>query len=258
MAITLSPSRNACANVQPQLLGYGAKVMTGESARTLANVFLFKDMSDEARKRVEDRCRWHDFSPHEQIIDFQDDSQDVYFITRGVARVVNYSISGREVAFDDLKDGSVFGELAAVDGEPRSANVVAIAPTTVGIMNPVTFRSVLEEHPTVALSLMKRLTQMVRMSVERIMDLSTLGANNRVYAELLRLAKPTAQDDGSAKIDPIPIHSELASRVSTTRETVARVLSDLSRKGLVKRDGNVLQLADTGRLRDMVEQFRGD
>ncbi|MDW3207534.1 MAG: Crp/Fnr family transcriptional regulator [Alphaproteobacteria bacterium] len=232
--------------------------MTGESARTLANVFLFKDLSEEDRARVEARCRWRDFAPQEQIIDFQDDSQDVYFITRGVARVVNYSISGREIAFDDLKEGAVFGELAAVDGEPRSANVVAVAPTTVGLMHPQTFRSVLEEHPEIAFTLMKRLTQMVRMSVERIMDLSTLGANNRVYAELLRLAKPTVQDDGTAKIDPIPIHSELASRVSTTRETVARVLSDLSRKGLVKRAGNVLQLTDTNRLRDMVEQFRGD
>lgn len=236
----------------------GESAKTGENARTLAEVFLFKDLPDETRKRVEDRCRWHDFNPQEQIIDFQSDSQDVYFITRGVARVVNYSISGREIAFDDLKDGSVFGELAAVDGEPRSANVVAVAPTTVGIMNPVTFRSVLEEHPAVALILMKRLTQMVRMSVERIMDLSTLGANNRVYAELLRLAKPSVQEDGTAKINPIPIHSELASRVSTTRETVARVLSDLSRKGLVQRSGNVLQLTDTARLRDMVEQFRGD
>ena len=232
--------------------------MTGENARTLAKVFLFKDLSEEDRARVEARCKWRDFAPQEQIIDFQDDSQDVYFVTRGVARVVNYSISGREIAFDDLKEGSVFGELAAVDGEPRSANVVAVAPTTVGLMHPMTFRSVLEEHPEIAFNLMKRLTQMVRMSVERIMDLSTLGANNRVYAELLRLAKPTIQDDGTAKIDPIPIHSELASRVSTTRETVARVLSDLSRKGLVKRAGNVLQLTDTNRLRDMVEQFRGD
>lgn len=232
--------------------------MSEPTARTLSKVFLFKDLTEAERAKVESRCRWRDYAPQEQIIDFQDDSQDIYFVTRGIARVVNYSVSGREIAFDDLKEGAVFGELAALDGEPRSANVVAVAPTTVGMMHPATFRSVLEEHPSVAFKLMHRLTQMVRMSVERIMDLSTLGANNRVYAELLRLAKATETPERTARIDPIPIHSELASRVSTTRETVARVLSDLSRKGLVKRTGNVLQLSDTDRLRDMVEQFRGE
>ncbi len=228
------------------------------NARSLANVFLFKDLSNESREKIEARCRWRDCSPQEQMIDFKDDTQDIFFIVRGVARVVNYSVSGREIAFDDLKAGSIFGELAAIDGEPRSANVIAVTDTTVAMMKPETFRQVLIEHPSVALALMRRLTQMVRVSVERIMDLSTLGANNRVYAELLRLAKPTMKDDGTGRIEPVPIHSEMASRVSTTRETVARVLSDLSRKGLVKRTGNVLLLTDTDRLRDMVEQFRGD
>ena len=229
-----------------------------DASRSLADVFLFRGLSDEARKGIEARCRWKDCAPQEPIIDFQDDSQDVYFVTRGIARVVNYSMSGREIAFDDLKPGAVFGELAALDGEPRSANVVAVAPTTVGMMHPATFREVLAENPEVAFIMMKRLTQMIRVSVERIMDLSTLGANNRVYAELLRLAKPMDDDENAAKIDPIPIHSELASRVSTTRETVARVLSDLSRKGLARRKGTVLELSDVERLRMMVEQFRGD
>lgn len=233
-----------------------------ETSRSLGEIFLFHGLSEQARKGIEARCRWKDYAPQETIIDFQDDSQDVYFVTRGTARVVNYSMSGREIAFDDLKPGSVFGELAALDGEPRSANVVAVAPTTVAMMHPSTFREVLAENPDVSMILMRRLTQMIRVSVERIMDLSTLGANNRVYAELLRLAKVNSDsgDDGieRAKIDPIPIHSELASRVSTTRETVARVLSDLSRKGLTKRKGNVLELTDVGRLRTMVEQFRGD
>lgn len=238
-------------------MGWGEDMAEG-SARTLGGVFLFKGLSADELKRVEERCRWRDYAPQEQIIDFQGDTQDVYFIINGVARVVNFSVSGREIAFDDLKTGAVFGELAALDGEPRSANVIAIQPTTVAMMHPATFRSVLEDYPAVSFTLMQRLTQMVRMSVERIMDLSTLGANNRVYAELLRLAKATETDEGTATIEPIPIHAELASRVSTTRETVARVLSDLSRKGLVKRNSNILNLTDTERLRDMVEQFRGD
>ncbi|MEM9682978.1 MAG: helix-turn-helix domain-containing protein, partial [Pseudomonadota bacterium] len=84
-----------------------------------------------------------------------------------------------------------------------------------------------------------------------------LGANNRVYAELLRLSKPGIRDDNTATIQPIPIHGDIASRVSTTRETVARVLGELSRSDLVRRMDDQLVILDVERLEDMVEQFRG-
>ena len=120
-----------------------------------------------------------------------------------------------------------------------------------------TFRELLQEHPEVASRIMVHMAQIIRASTERIMDLSTLGANNRVYAELLRLAKPGIRDDNTAMIQPIPIHGDIASRVSTTRETVARVLGDLSRTDLVKREDDRLIILDVERLEDMIEQFRG-
>ena len=78
---------------------------------------------------------------------------------------------------------------------------------------------------------------MVRQASERIMDLSTLGANNRIHAELLRQAMTNLKPDNSAEIRPIPHHGEIASRVSTTRETVARVLGRLTEQGLIRRKG---------------------
>lgn len=232
--------------------------MTEDERRSLRDIAVFRDLAEDALQEIEAKCRWRSYAPHEQIIDFQDESKDVFFVTRGAVRVVNYSVSGREVAFDDIMAGSIFGELAALDGEPRSANVVAIAPTTVASMSPPAFREMLAAHPDVALELMRRLARIIRTSVERIMDLSTLGAHNRVYAEILRLAKQGRLEGESAIISPIPIHGEVASRVSTTRETVARVFSDLSRKGLVKRKGNTLEIVDLHKLQDMVEEFRGE
>lgn len=232
--------------------------MSEADAKTLAGIEIFADIDEDRLRAIEARCRWRNYAPQEQIIDFQDDSQDVFFITRGAVRVVNYSVSGREVAFDDMGTGRTFGELAALDGHPRSANVVAINSTTVAFMNPATFKAVLAENPDVALKLMCSMAQIIRTSVERIMDLSTLGAHNRVYAELLRLAGMGTKEDGTARISPVPIHGDMASRVSTTRETVARVLSDLSRKGLVRRQGPELLITDFERLRQMVEEFRGE
>lgn len=225
---------------------------------SLRGINLFQKLADEVIEGLNKRCTWRRYRINEQIIDRQDNSRDVYFVSRGMVRIVNYSLSGREVTFDDVQEGEVFGELAALDGAPRSANVVALSEVVVGMMSPDVFQRTLLEHPDIALLLMARLAHVIRASTGRIMDLSTLGANNRVYAELLRLAKPNAKDDNTAVIDPIPIHGDIASRVSTTRETVARVISDLSRKSIVIRQDNSLHIPDVTRLADMVEQFRGE
>ncbi len=230
--------------------------MSGEQPNTLANVGLFRGLPDATRQALEKRCRWRNFAAHEQIIDRQSTSQDVYFIVHGRVRVVNYSMSGREIAFDEIESGSYFGELAAIDGEPRSANIVALETTTVAMLSSEAFRAALEENPELALQLMLRMSSIIRASTERIMDLSTLGANNRIYAELLRLAKSDIREDNTAVITPVPIHGDIASRVSTTRETVARVLSELSRLELVKRERNRLVILDLEHLTEMVEQFQ--
>ncbi|MDJ0896777.1 MAG: Crp/Fnr family transcriptional regulator [Alphaproteobacteria bacterium] len=232
--------------------------MAREAEPGLRRIALLTALDDSAIDELEKRCTVKRYRAHEQIIDRDDEGTDVYFITRGSVRVVNYSLSGREVTFDDIEEGACFGELAALDGDPRSANVVALTDTVVHVMPSQVFRTMLSEHTDIALNLMNRMARIIRTSTTRIMDLSTLGAHNRVYAEILRLAKPNTREDESAYVKPIPIHGDIASRVSTTRETVARVLSDLSRKGIVVRSGGALEIPEISRLADMVEQFRGD
>lgn len=224
----------------------------------LDGIDLLDGLGKSQKEALVQRSYFHSFAEKEQIIDFQDKGRDVYFIVEGKVRVVNYSLSGREISFDDLNAGNCFGELAAIDGGPRSANVIALVPTTVAVISPRVFTEFLEEHPGAAMKVMKRLSHIVRTATERIMDLSTLGANNRVHAEILRQAMANMSSTNSAEIRPIPHHSEIASRVSTTRETVARVLSDLAHKNIVKRTRNAFIVADVRRLAAMIEDVRGD
>jgi CRP-like cAMP-binding protein len=234
-----------------------AAAMAEASEHTLAGIELLADLPVEERQRLEQRVNWRRYQRNEQIIDREAESRDVFFVVMGRVRVVIYSIAGREITFDDIDAGRYFGELAALDGEPRSANVMALRPTTVAIMSPTLFHELLVAHPALATKVLTRLVGIIRTCTNRIMDLSTLGANNRVHAELLRLAKPGLRDDNTAWIKPVPIHGDIASRVSTTRETVARVLSDLARKGIVKRAENALVIQDFDYLADMVEEFHG-
>ena len=107
---------------------------------------------------------------------------------------------------------------------------------------------------------MRDLARLIRQSTVRIMDLSTLGANNRVHAKLLRLARRANKEAGNrdaatAMLRPIPVHGDIASRVSTTRETVARVFGDLAQQGIIHREGDALRVGDLQKLEEMVLQF---
>ena len=230
--------------------------MLEASGKNLAGIGLLEGLPEKSLNRLAERCQWHHYSAHDLIIDRASESRDLFLVVAGRVRVVNYSATGREIAFDEVEAGGFFGELAALDGLPRSATVVALTTTTVATMSPSLFEDLVNAYPKTAFRVMRAMAHMVRQASERIMDLSTLGAHNRVQAEILREAR--VHDDGSntAEICPIPVHSDIASRVSTTRETVARVLSELARDGIVERKRDTLLVKDVDRLGRMVETLR--
>lgn len=219
---------------------------------------LFAGLAESTSKDLDRLLRWRRYAPQEQIIDRQSESREVFFVGSGKVRVVIYSLSGREVTLNDVTAGGFFGELSAIDGEPRSASVMAIQESLVGSMSHEDFMRLLLNNPELSVQVMRHLARILRMATDRIVDLSTLGANNRVHAEILRQARMARRDPmGRAMIEPIPIHSDLASRVSTTRETVARVLNDLARQNIVRRDRTALVVLDVAQLEQMVEEVRG-
>jgi CRP-like cAMP-binding protein len=220
---------------------------------------LLKSLTQAERDGLVRQCRFRRFAAGEHIIDGQSGSRDVFFVIEGTVRVINYSLSGREVTLDDIAAGGCFGELAALDGGPRSAFVMAQGGEAVTAAMPhEVFLDLLSHKPLIGLEIMRRLARMVRQATERIMDLSTLGANNRVHAELLRQALAAPNDGRVSTITPIPLHADMASRVSTTRETVARVLNDLARSGIVERKKNSLVVRNIPRLALLVEDVRGN
>jgi len=105
---------------------------------------------------------------------------------------------------------------------------------------------------------MQRLASLVRQLSERVIDLSTLGVQNRLHAELLRLARAAGVHDNQARLEPAPRHAALASQISTNREQVTRELNVLVRSGVLLKDGRALLVADAARLESMVSQVRGE
>lgn len=227
-----------------------------DQARTLAGIHFFEGLDAAARQPIEARCRWRQIRAGQRIIDFGSDSRDVFFVIEGAVSVVNFSASGREVAFATVEAGDCFGELAAIDGRPRSASVVAIRESVVATMPSNAFLKLLQERVEVTFKVLNHLSHMVRAGDVRIMELSTLAATQRVFAELLRMAVPDAAVAGLWIVRPMPPLREIASRVSTTRETAARALSQLSSIDLLRRKGRNLYLMDRAKLEEFVNALK--
>ncbi len=223
------------------------------TADTLLAVKSFRDLDSQDRGAIAARCRGAVFAADANIVMQDDDRTDVFFIVSGTVRVTFHSKPGKEVQFRDQHAGECFGELSAIDGEPRSADVVAITDVFVGAIKAKDFLDIATRYPTVGERVLKRLTSMVRSLSDRVVELSTLGVANRIHAELLRLARHQGADGNTVTIRPAPTHAELASRVSTQREAVTKEIGRLVRRGIVARGRGALRIKDVARLEKMVE-----
>ena len=224
--------------------------------RSLGACHLLRGLPEAKIADLNQRCRWRNFEADQVIINLDDESTDVYFISWGDVRVTVFSETGKTVIIHDLKTGDHFGEFAAIDGGRRSASIVALSRTVVGCMPAEMFRDLLAEFPEMAQIIMKRMVGSIRTLVERVVEFSTLGVRNRIHAELLRLARAGRIVDGTGRISPPPTHAEIAARISTHREAVTRELKALERSDLLERTRGAYVVKDIAELERMVDNAR--
>jgi len=228
------------------------------SSLALRQIALLAGLSEQRLDQLAQQCLWHSVAAGKPLLLRAEQQGEVFLLVSGRVRVTTYSANGRQVTFRDSEAGEHFGDIAAIDGGPRSADVVTLEPCVVASLDRAAFLALLRDEPLVAERVMQRLAALVRQLSERVIDLSTLGVQNRLHAELLRLARGAGFDGNQARLEPAPRHAALASQISTNREQVTRELNALVRSGVLRKDGRALVLEDAGRLERMVAQVRGD
>jgi CRP/FNR family transcriptional regulator, cyclic AMP receptor protein len=227
------------------------------NSETLARIALFRSLDGEAIRRLDSQCAWRRAATAESILDYKESGAHVYFVVQGHVRVLIRTPAGKESILRDIHDGEYFGELAAIDGLPRSASIVAITNSIIARMPPTVFRQAVHDCPDVCDQLLALLASQIRMLANRVSEYGALDVRARIHAELLRLARPARNGESSAVISPVPTHSELAARVSSRREAVTRELNSMERAGLLERRRGALVIVDTEHLARLVEEAAG-
>ena len=205
------------------------------NTQTLARIPFFKDTTDVDFVQYDRRCNWKRYEDNETIVDFEDQTSDVYFILSGDVRVLIRTVAGKEVILAEMKAGQFVGEMSAIDSVARSANVTALTRSELCIMPASVFRELLFASRSTCEKVLRLLTGRIRESNARLTEYSVFDLKHRLYAELLRMSHPRAGHDGQRIVSPPPFHHVLAARIGCRREQVTRELSSLDHEGIVEK-----------------------
>ena len=153
-----------------------------------------------------------------------DKSDSLYIVCRGKVKAIIHDELGKEVVLSIIGPGEYFGEMAAIDGAPRSATIVTKEPTEILLIDRDDFGKMLSSNPAMMFDLLKVLLERFRRADEKIESLVFTSVYHRVATLLMQSAEPRGQ---KWVIEEKLTHQEIADMVGSSRETVSRSIKEL-------------------------------
>lgn len=218
--------------------------MTSQSS-ILREVPIFTELNDEDLVLIMQMTVRRAYPKNTMIVIEEDRGDTLYIIESGSVKITRLDEEGREVILAILGSAEFFGEMALLDGQGRSANVMAIEDTVLFTLHRRDFLDVLERFPSISIQLLREMTSRLRKSDQQIKSLSLSDAEHRIGIALHRFAEDMGIFKmGQMIINRLPYQQDIANMAGTSRETVSRMLKNLEKKGLVEREGRRLVIRD--------------
>ncbi len=171
---------------------------------------------------------------HKLLVQEGDPGNRFYLLRKGRAKVYLGDRNGREVILAILGPNDFFGEMAMIDDEPCSANVMALEESEFVSIGKAEFQKAIASSPEMAISLLKALSRRLREADQQIESLALKDVQARVEQALYAIA----EKQGNQLIIPALItHRDIASMVGASREMVTRVFRTLESSGVIQVDG---------------------
>ena len=187
-----------------------------------------------------------------------DPGDSLVVLEEGQVRVSRFSGGGNEAVLAVLEAPAVLGELALLDGEPRSAAVTAQRPVVVRLLSRGAFLAFLRREPAAVEGVLRSLAAMVRSANVRHATTVGLDIPGRLAAWLLRRSAPPRPGGGSAEVPLDRTQGELAAELGTTRSTLNRALKGFEGLGFIRLDGETIVIRDREALAAYAEEPTGN
>ncbi|GCE13596.1 Crp/Fnr family transcriptional regulator [Tengunoibacter tsumagoiensis] len=194
-------------------------------ANYLKQVDFFQGLNDEDITILMSVAKRRTFRAGEVIFHRDDPGQALYVIKEGKVKICLISPDGQEISLVVFGKGECFGELALLDGLPRSADAIALEKVECYTLQRTDFHNTIIKVPQIAIQILEVLSKRLRMTDQKVEDLIFLDVYGRVAKKLLELAESHGiQGPEGVRIDMRLTQQELASMVGASRESVNKVL----------------------------------
>lgn len=168
-----------------------------------------------------------------------DVTDSLYVIVSGKVKTIINDENGREIILSISGPGDYFGEMALIDGEPRSATIVTREACQLFIFSKEDLRGLLRSNPDMVFTLLKGLVRRLRDTDKKIESLALMDVYGRIAQLLIQMAEPR---DGALVVHEPLTHQEIANMVGASREMVSRILNELGRGGYISVEKKVITL----------------
>lgn len=200
-------------------------------------------------------CQEREYAKNQDVAHKGEAATDLLFLLQGRLMVMDTAHDGQMVGLQLLLPGDCFGELSALDGQPRAVSLRAVEDSWVGSLPRPAFLELLDRSPAVSRYLLNCFAGAIRASNRHRIILSLGNVQRRVAALLLSYSSsPDDGNNGVQVIPRLPAQHELAAMANTSRESVSRVIRALQEKGLVEKQGRELRITKPDELERLVQQ----
>jgi len=219
----------------------------------LKSVPLFSDLEEGELERFSRVAVPRSFPAGTRVFHEGDSSDACYIVKDGSFRVTREHSDGRAITLATLGPGEIFGELAMLDGDERSASAEALTDGELLALPANDVRSLLARHPEIALKLVAGLVRRLRAANVRLTKQSFQTVPSRVAGILAQLSREAEDGNGAGGEVTIRMNqTDLAQLAGTSRESVSRFLAELERAGVVRSGRGRVTVLDPPKLRNYI------
>lgn len=211
---------------------------------------MLSGLAPEEMARVADELRVRRYAKRDTLINKGGAADVLLFLLAGQLQVVDVTEDGRAIGLNLLQAGDFFGEVAVIDGGPRSASVTALTEVVVAFLPRATALWLFAHCTSVTERILQHMARKIRRESEFRTLLSINDAFHRVYALLLLLRQQQA--NGLVTVENLPTQQDIAIMVNTSRETVSRALAHATALGVVKKEYRRLIISDPDALSRLI------
>jgi len=218
----------------------------------LSSIPMFSDLAVDDLETLGEMVQYRRYGRGAFIVGQNETGSSMYLLVSGRVKVSLASPEGKELVLNYLEAPGHFGEMALVDAQPRSADVIAVTDVEIFALDAKDLSAAIQLQPKLALSLIATLSRRLRHTNSRLEDMAFHDATHRVMRVVLNVATAGLETRGAPVVQGMT-HYDIATLAGTSRETASRVISHLARLGIVVTKGRRIHV-DLGKLSDELER----